>query len=183
MMVEDPWRRSSTGRSDTCSVWGSTTQTAGRSSAVVSAVAGSSMPPAARRRACPETVAPRRMASGQGSSPTLTWKLRVTGSACGATSRTRPVVRTAGSSVSAMLIGASREAWRIRLAGTSNTASAPSSCATRDDHLAGPHDLAGLGALGGDGARGIRHQLGVAELVLGGVQQGRGGIDLGLGAS
>ena len=45
-------------------------------------------------------------------------------------SRTRPTVLTAGSSVSAMLICASGDTWRMRLAGTSNTASAPSLCAT-----------------------------------------------------
>jgi len=39
---------------------------------LVSAVAGSSMPPAARMVACPVTVAPSRMASGRSVSPTLT---------------------------------------------------------------------------------------------------------------
>ena len=34
--------------------------------------------------------------------PTLTWNVRVAGSACGATSRTRPVAFTRGSLVSAI---------------------------------------------------------------------------------
>ena len=51
---------------------GSTTQTAGLLSTLVSAVAGSSMPPGATMCACPVTVAPSRMASGRSVSPTLT---------------------------------------------------------------------------------------------------------------
>jgi pimeloyl-ACP methyl ester carboxylesterase len=45
----------------------------------------------------PVTVEPRRIASGGSLRPTLTWKVRVTGSACGDTSRTRPVAVTVGS--------------------------------------------------------------------------------------
>ena len=52
----------------------------------------------------------------------------------------------------------------------------------RDDHLAGPHDLAGLRAGGDHRTRRVRQQLRVAELVFGRVQLGRVGIDLGLGA-
>ena len=54
--------------------------------------------PALRPSACvPFTVAPRRIASGGFSRLTLTSKVRVTGSACGATSRTWPRTVTLGS--------------------------------------------------------------------------------------
>jgi hypothetical protein len=60
----------------------------------------------------PVTVAPSRIASGGSLSPTLTANVRVTGSACGATSRTRPVAVTLGSSASLTVICASPGAER-----------------------------------------------------------------------
>ena len=44
----------------------------------------------------PTTVEPRRMAAGGSVSPTLTSNVRVTGSAWGETSRTRPAAVTVG---------------------------------------------------------------------------------------
>ena len=74
----------------------------------------------------PVTVAPSRIAAGGSVRPTLTSKVRVTGSACGATSRTRPAAVTAGSSVRLTVISGSAGAERINCAGTSKTASRPS---------------------------------------------------------
>ena len=47
----------------------------------------------------------------------------------------------------------------------------------RDDRLASPYDLAGLGAVGDHDTRGIRQKLGVAELVLGHMQLRLGDIN------
>ena len=57
-------------------------------------IAGISMTAPASISMRPVTVAPSRIAAGGSVSPTLTSKVRVTGSACGATSRTRPVARS-----------------------------------------------------------------------------------------
>jgi len=79
----------------------------------------------------PTTVEPSRMAAGGSVKPTLTSKVRVTGSACGETSLTLPTAVTAGSSVKLTVINGSLGAERNSCAGTSNTASRPSLRATR----------------------------------------------------
>ena len=79
----------------------------------------------------PTIVEPKRMAAGGSVRPTLTSKVRVTGSAWGETSRTRPVAVTVGSSVRLTVINGSLGAERNTCAGTSNTASRPSLRATR----------------------------------------------------
>ena len=56
----------------------------------------------------PVTVAPSRMASGGSEMPTLTWNVRVTASACGEISRTRPVAFTCGSLLRAISTSGSR---------------------------------------------------------------------------
>src|SRR6516164_5935468 len=75
-------------------------QTAGRRSNSVGAEAGISMAGAVSSCTRPVTLTPRRMAAGGSVRATLTSNVRVTGSACGETSRTRPTVVTLGSSVS-----------------------------------------------------------------------------------
>ena len=95
----------------------------------------------------PVTVAPSRIAAGGSVNPTFTSNVRVTGSACGATSRTRPRAVTAGSSVRLTLTCGSRGAERSTWPGTSNTASRPPfGRATRMITLPGLHHFAGLGA-------------------------------------
>ena len=89
-------------RSDTVWLCGSTTHTAGRPSASVSALGGTCTPGGADSLMLPVTVDPSASAWGGSMMPTLTWNVRVAASACGATSRTRPVARTDGSLVSAI---------------------------------------------------------------------------------
>src|SRR5437588_10546568 len=86
-------------RMDTVRLAGSTIHTAGWRLDFVSEVAGILMAAAASVSMRPVTVAPSRMSGGGSVRPTLTLNVRVTGSACGATSRTRPVVVTLGSVV------------------------------------------------------------------------------------
>src|SRR5262249_9190617 len=109
--------------SDTVEVDGSTIHTAGCWLLWVSAVAGMSMTELEAASMRPTTVVPRRMAAGGSFRPTLTSKVRVTGSAWGATSRTRPVTVTAGSSFSDTVTSGFFGADRIAGAGTSKTAS------------------------------------------------------------
>ena len=105
--------------------------------------------------------------------------MRVTGSACGDTSRTRPVAVTAGSSVEThgnQRIGRRRSQHLTRhiehriaavLAGDP------------DDDLAGLHHLPRLRRRRDDNAAGIDMQLGIAHAVLGGLLLRLGGIELG----
>src|SRR5262249_59938419 len=107
-------------------VFASTTQTAGLPLDDVSAEAGIVIADSPPMRIEPVTVEPRRIASGGSVRPTFTSKVRVTGSACGETSRTRPVVRTPGSEVSVTVTsGSSPAAASITRGGTWNTASGP----------------------------------------------------------
>ncbi len=79
----------------------------------------------------PTTVAPSRIAAGGSIILTRTRKVRVRGSACGSTSRTRPIAVTLGSSIRATVIFESGGAEGSIWAGMSNTASHPISRATR----------------------------------------------------
>src|SRR5262249_23643711 len=111
---------------DTVSADGSTIHTAGCPLNFVSAVAGISITGTDSISIRPITVAPSSIAGGGSVKPTLTSKVRVTGLACGATSRTRPRAVTAGSLVRLTVTCGSGGAERINWAGTSNTASRPS---------------------------------------------------------
>ena len=80
----------------------------------------------------PMTVAPSRIAGGGSVRPTLTSNVRVTGLACGATSRTRPLRRDRR--IVGQADGDLRDRsapTRINCAGTSKTASRPSLRASR----------------------------------------------------
>ena len=96
-------------RRATVLVCGSSTQTAGAPWVEVRAEFGISMPATPPSWMLPVTVEPRRMAAGGLASPTRTWKVRVTGSAWGATSRTRPMVLTLGSLLRATVTSSSAE--------------------------------------------------------------------------
>ena len=93
---------------------------------LVSALAGIDMPGVDFWRMLPVTVAPRRIVAGGSMRLTLTRNVRVTGSACGSTWRTRPSAFTDGSSVSVTLILGFGGAEWITGAATSKTASLPS---------------------------------------------------------
>src|SRR5690606_4304640 len=122
-------RSTTTLRSDTVPLSASSTQTAGRPSAEVSAEAGMRMaPPSPPSWMLPVTVVPRRIAAGGSARPTRTAKVRVTASARGDTSRTRPIAVTAGSETSVTVTSGSRPpAASFTRAGTSKTASRPPS--------------------------------------------------------
>ena len=173
-MLDEPCRSSSTGRSDTSCVLGSTTQTAGLLSAMVSAVAGSSMPPVPPHVASARmTVAPSRMASGHSVNPTLTRKLRVTGI------RLRCQLPHPPGGVDAWIVGQcdgdDDVGGDLAHEGGGHVEHRIDAVMLRDrhDHLAGPYDLAGLGAGGDHDTGGVRQQLGVAELILGRRAPGR----------
>ena len=170
-------------RSDTVWLCGSTTHTAGRPFASVSALAGTSTPGGAASLMRPVTVAPSRMASGGSVMPTLTWKVRVAGSAWGATSRTRPVALTCGSSVRAISHHRVARAGPDELLGHVEDGVAPALARELHDHLPGTDHLARFGADRGDRARAIGEQDRVAQLLLRDAQLRLGGVDLGLGAS
>jgi len=70
-------------------------------------------------------VAPRRMAGGGSLGPTFASKVCVTGSACGAISRTPPIAVTLESPASRTVSSGPLGAERRNCAGTSNTASRP----------------------------------------------------------
>ena len=103
----------------------------------------------------PVTVAPSRMASGGSVMPTLTWYVRLAGSAWGETSRTRPVAFTCGSLVSAISTTGSRGPVRISCSGTSKTASRPPCTRDLDNHCPGTDHFARFGADRGDRTGGI----------------------------
>ena len=109
---------------------GSTIQTAGLPSIWVSALAGIEIPGPVSSSRRPVTVAPSRIGLGVIDHAILTRNVRVTGSACGSTVRTRAFAVTDGSSVKVTVIVGSGGAARSTWAGTSNTASRPSSRAT-----------------------------------------------------
>src|SRR4029453_6706549 len=117
-----PYRETSTLRSDTVSLCGSTTHTAGRPFASVSALGGISAPGGADSLMLPVIVEPSSIAGGGAMMPTFTWNVLVAGSACGEPSRTRPVARTDGSLLSAICTTGSRGPVRISCSDTSNTA-------------------------------------------------------------
>ena len=100
----------------------------------------------------------------------LTWNVRVTGSACGETVRTRAFAVTEGSSASAMVIVASGGAARRTWAGTSNTASRPSCPRDGEDRLSRLHDLARLGGSRGDRPLDVGLELGEANPILSDVE-------------
>ena len=129
----------------------------------------------------PVTVAPSRIAGGGSVRPTLTSKVRVTGLACGATSRTRPRAVTDGSSVRLTVISGSLGADADDLRRHVEDRVAPVLARKLDDHLAGLHDLAGARAGRGHDARGVRLELGEAHQIVGGLQLRFGGVDLRLG--
>src|SRR3974390_1442621 len=163
-MLEDPCCCSSTVRSDTCKLLGSTTQTAGWLSSMVSAVAGSSMPLLPSMRACPNTVAPSCMASGHSSSPTFTrkgWVVRRCGlpHAAGGTDARIVGQRDGDHDVRGGLAheGCGHVKHRVH----------PALLRDRDDRLAGLYHLAGLRAPGDHDARRVSPKLAVAEMVLG----------------
>ena len=128
-MVEESWCRSSTGLQRHLLVAGSTTQTAGRLSIVVRAVAGSSMPPFASMRVCP-VLSPETHGFGPPGQPdlhpvALCYRVRLRRDLPYPTDRVHGRIVGQGD-----VDDASGDTWRMRLAGTSNTASAPSACAT-----------------------------------------------------
>ncbi len=89
------------------------------------------MPGSAPISIWPVTVEPSRISAGGRTSPTLTSKVPVTGSAWGATSRTWPIAWTFRLRVRKTSISGSGGALSMTCAGTSKTASRPSSRATR----------------------------------------------------
>src|SRR6202007_790537 len=86
--VAGSWRRMSTSRRETVLLCGSTTHTAGRPFASVSALAGTSTPGGAASLMRPVTVDPNSMPWGGSTMPTLTRHVRVAASASGVTCRT-----------------------------------------------------------------------------------------------
>ena len=128
----------------------------------------------------PVTVAPSRMALGGSLTLTLTLKVRVTGSACGSTWRTRPFAVTAGSSVRATMIVGIRRSRPYHL-GRHIEYGVPSLLAGHlEDHLSGLHDFPRFRAPGGDRSGDIGLELRVAHPILGDLQLRLGVIHLGL---
>ena len=90
----------------------------------------------------PFTVAPRNIAGGGSIRLTRTRKVRVIGSACGSTWRTRPMAVTDGSSVRETTISGSAGAERIDLGRHVEHRVAPVLTGDLEDRLAGLHHLA-----------------------------------------
>ena len=128
----------------------------------------------------PVTVAPSRIASGGSLSPTLTSNVRVTGSACGATSRTRPVAVTLGSSVSRTVICgiARRRAEQLRRHVEDGIA--PALAGEPNDHLPRLHHLARFRASGRHRSGRVRLKGRPADAIPGDLQLSFRVIDLGL---
>jgi hypothetical protein len=137
-------------------------------------VARHARPEGAASLMLPVTVEPSSIAGGGSIMPTLTWNVLVAQSACGETSRTRPVARTDGSLVSAICTTGS----------CGHIEHSVASALTRDvhDHLSGVDHLARLGAGRGHHAGGIGEQDRIAQLILRDSYLGMSAIDLGLGA-
>ena len=152
------------GRSATVFVAGSTTQTAGSPSARVRALAGSSIPAVAAEDGAPghgraephlggrvDQADAHTEGAGGGVGPGRDLAHAALGGDCLASATAPPGPP-------------GRAGWpSITAAGTSKTASLPSSRATLQDHPAGLDDLARLGADGGDNARRVCVELGVVE--------------------
>ena len=144
----------------------------------VSALAGISNTDTAGNSMRPITVAPSRIASGGSVRPTLTSKVRVTGLACGATSRTRPLRDHLG--IVAQRHGddriARRRADQLRRH-VEHGVAAVLAGDTRD-HLADLNDLAGARSDRGNDARRVGFQFGEADQILRGLELRFGGFDL-----
>ena len=128
----------------------------------------------------PVTVAPSRMALGGSLTLTLTLNVRVTGSACGSTWRTRPFAVTAGSSVRATMIVGIRGSRPDHLRRHVEYGVPSLPAGHLEDHLSGLHDFPQLGAPGGDRSGDVGLELRVAHPVLGDFQLRLGVIHLGL---
>ena len=157
-------------RSETVWFFGSTIHTAGWRSNCVKALAGISIAGADLRVTLPTTVAPSRIAADGWSRATLTSKVRVTGSACGATSLTRPVAVAVGSSASLTAICDPAGAARSNLRRHVEHRVKPALPGDPDDHLPRLHDLAGLGTTGGHGSSTVGLKGRIADPVLGNLQ-------------
>ena len=114
----------------------------------------------------PVTVAPSRISGGGWARPTLTSKVRVTGSACAA-----DLAHPAGRP-DARLLGQEDRDLRVRRGGADHLRRhvedgvAPALAREPDDHLPGLHHLAGLRPHRGHHALGVRLELGEADLIL-----------------
>ena len=128
----------------------------------------------------PVTVAPSSMVGGGSVSPTRTSKVRVTGSACGDTSRTRPCAMTFGSPVRVTRISASADAARRTWAGDVEHRVAPLFARKRRDHLSRLHDGSGARSDCGHDARRVRLELGEAHEIVRRLELRLRGVDLGL---
>ena len=135
------------------------------------------MPGSAPISICPVTVEPSRISAGGRTSPTLTSKVPVTGSAWGATSRTRPIAWTFRLRVRKTSISGSGGARVHDLRRDVEDRVAAVLARHPEDHLARLHDLAGLGAARGDRAGAVGVELGPAQPVLGDVELRLGGVD------
>ena len=129
-------------RIDTVRLAGSTIQTAGWRFNSVRAEAGIVITDAVSICTRPVTVAPSRIASGGSVRPTFTSKVLVTGSACGPTSRTRPVAVTEGSSVRRTVDRRIARRCAQHLGGHVEHRVPPALVGNLHDHLSGLHHLA-----------------------------------------
>ena len=115
--------------------------------------------------------------------PTLTSKVRVTGSAWGETSRTRPLAVTFGSVPSDLRCRTGSLVRRLKqLAGYIESSIPPIFSRHANNHLAGLYHLARLGAGRRYNPGGIRFQFGVAHAIFGGFELGFRHRDLGAGS-
>jgi hypothetical protein len=122
----------------------------------------------------PVTVAPSSIAAGGSFRPTLTAKVRVTGSAWGATSR-RGYLWIVGQAH-----GNTRIAWRCAeyLCGYVKYRVTSGSSGNSNNHLSNLHDFTGARTDSGDYSRRVRLEFGKADLVICSLYLRLGSIDL-----
>ena len=124
------------------------------------------------------TVEPSRMSAGGSVRPTLTSNVPVMGSACGETSRTRPVAVTPAASVRLTVISGIARRRPEQLSRHIEHGIAAACQRDPNDQLSGLHHFAGLRRGRGHDAGGIRVQRGVAHPVLGSLQLRLRDVDL-----